>query len=101
MRPHGCKRVCEPDIPSFDLGISTQQGTERCHVDVETGSLTENKRMTKSERQQCTKVVIFESPGNLLNDGLVFSEEDLRSIDESVKKIRTSSVKEKSKVYTC
>ncbi|KAL2545479.1 hypothetical protein Fot_14712 [Forsythia ovata] len=23
MRPHGCKTVCKPDIPSFDLRIST------------------------------------------------------------------------------
>ncbi|KAL2526424.1 hypothetical protein Adt_11478 [Abeliophyllum distichum] len=104
MRPHGYKRVCELDIPIFDLGISTQQDTERCHVEVETGSLTRNKRRTRSESQQCTEVVLrkmgFESPGNLLDNGLVFSKEDLRSIDESVQKIGTSSIKGKSKVCT-
>ncbi|KAL2474592.1 hypothetical protein Adt_35328 [Abeliophyllum distichum] len=101
MRPLGCKIVREPDIPSFDLGIGTQQQIESCHGVVETVSPTRNKRTTRSNSQQCNQVVVndmvFDSPGNLLDNGLVFIEEELRSIDESVQNIGSSSSKGKSK----
>ncbi|KAL2481613.1 hypothetical protein Adt_34579 [Abeliophyllum distichum] len=60
MRPHGSKTIGEIDIPSLDLGISTQQCIEQCHDDVESSSLTRNKHRTRSESQQCTDVVISE-----------------------------------------
>ncbi|KAL2462089.1 hypothetical protein Adt_45509 [Abeliophyllum distichum] len=104
MRPLGCKIVCEPDIPSFDLGIGTQQQTESCHGVVEIVSPTRNKRTTRSNSQQCNQVVVndmgFDSPSNLLDDGLVFSEEELRSIDEYVQNIGSYSNKGKSKMIT-
>ncbi|KAL2494256.1 Uncharacterized protein Fot_38013 [Forsythia ovata] len=116
MRPCETKRIDEAECPSFDLGIDSQSNIPYIELDdgilrtqdeimiiddTVAGKIPEShqihdsvesskKRKYTSPVVQCSdagrNLSISKSSSELLDDDLVFTEEDLRNMDQSVEK---------------
>ncbi|KAL2534266.1 Uncharacterized protein Adt_07617 [Abeliophyllum distichum] len=98
--------LTEDDINMIDNTIELKliemsSNAEVIQDDCQASNPTENKQRNSNQIQRSSDVVVSEkdnqSPGNQLDDGMQFSEEDFRSIDESVNKNASSDMKGKSK----